>query len=84
MVTRKKEDISDSKLTTFLILATFISLISVWVVIISLDFDLLTGQQEPQKVIIKQSPPAYGVGVIGLTILPPGSELNDTSRKEYT
>ncbi len=67
---RKKGDISDNSLIVFLVLATFISLISVWTVILALDFDVLSGQQTTQTIIIKETNTGPTTGLIGLSILP--------------
>lgn len=70
-ILNKKEDMSDRKLTIFLILVVFISLVSVWTMILSLDFDVLKGQPTTQTTIIKQGPnPSPVTGQVSLTILP--------------
>ena len=76
---RGKEEISDQRLMAFLIIAVIISLVSVWTLLLSIYFDILEGRVQTQTITIKQSPPSSGVGVIGLTILPPGPELNETN-----
>ena len=79
---RGKEEITDKKLMAFLIIAVMISLVSVWTVLLSVDFNVLEGRVQTQTITIKQSPPSSGGGIVGLTILPPGSELNQTNQTE--
>ena len=71
-------DVSEQRLMLFLVLAIVISLVSVWTVLLSVDFNILEGQTQTQVITIKQSPPASGFGVIGLTILP-HPEMNETN-----
>ena len=66
---KKEAEISDKKLISFLLLAAFISVISVWTIIISLDFNVLEGRT--QTTIIQQGPPPQPTsGTVGLLILP--------------
>ena len=66
---KKEADITDKKLISFLLLAAFISIISVWTIIVSLDFNVLEGR--PQTIVIQQGPPSQpSSGTVGLIILP--------------
>ncbi|MFH1592237.1 MAG: hypothetical protein ABIB47_02635 [Candidatus Woesearchaeota archaeon] len=67
---RGGEDISDRKLVMFLLLAVFISIISVWSVFIAVDFDLLGGGSVTTITIKEGPPPAPNNAVVGFTINP--------------
>lgn len=68
---QKHKDISDRQLSIFLVLATFISLVSVWTVIFSLDFDIMSGQPITRQItIIREAPQQPSLAIVGLVISP--------------
>ena len=73
---KSSEDYSEDRLMVFLILAIIISLVTVWTLVLSLDFNVFEGRSVSQDVAIEQSYSSINVGVIGLTIFP--HDANET------